>query len=70
MKASKLKDLRGKDLDELQQLLVAKRQEVMDTRFTHATGSLENSAIMRQQRRDVARLLTIISDKSRSEANA
>ena len=39
------------------------RQEAFNLRFRHATGELENSAGLRESRRDVARLLTIARER-------
>jgi large subunit ribosomal protein L29 len=35
------------------------RQEAFNLRFRHATGELENTAALRESKRDVARLLTV-----------
>jgi large subunit ribosomal protein L29 len=70
VKTKDLADLRKKDVDELHELLDARRAEVMDLRFSHATGALENPARMGQARRDVARILTVIAEKTREGATA
>jgi large subunit ribosomal protein L29 len=46
------------DHDLVEQLKEA-RQEAFNLRFRHATGELENTAGLRDARRDVARLLTV-----------
>jgi large subunit ribosomal protein L29 len=50
------------DLD-LVEALRGAREEAFNLRFRHATGELENSAGLRESRRDVARLLTIAKER-------
>ena len=44
--------------------LVQLKKEAFNLRFQQATGQLENTARMRQVRRDVARVNTILSQKA------
>ena len=39
------------------------RQEVFNLRFQHATGQLENTARMRQAKKDLARALTVAQQR-------
>ena len=57
-------DLRGKTPDQLQQELVNLKKEQFNLRFQQATGQLENTARMRQARREAARVKTIINEKA------
>jgi large subunit ribosomal protein L29 len=50
------------DQDLVQQLKDA-RQEAFNLRFRHATGELENTARLRESRRDMARLMTIARER-------
>jgi large subunit ribosomal protein L29 len=50
------------DLD-LVEALRGAREEAFNLRFRHATGELENSAGLRESRRNVARLLTIAKER-------
>jgi large subunit ribosomal protein L29 len=50
------------DLDLVEALREA-REEAFNLRFRHATGELENSAGLRESRRNVARLLTITKER-------
>ncbi len=59
MKAS---DLRTKTVDELTDSLMDLRKERFNLRFQKASGQLENTARVRQVRRDIARLKTILRD--------
>ena len=56
-------DLRDKTPDQLRDQLVQLKKEAFNLRFQQATGQLENTARMRQVRRDVARVNTILSQK-------
>ena len=64
MKAS---DLRMKTPDELSDELESLKKEQFNLRFQQATGQMENSARMRQVRRDIARIQTISAEKRTAE---
>ena len=61
-------DLRDKTPDQLRDQLVQLKKEAFNLRFQKATGQLENTARMRQVRRDVARVNTILSQKAAAAA--
>lgn len=61
-------DLRDKTPDQLRDQLVQLKEEAFNLRFQQATGQLENTARMRQVRRDVARVNTILSQKAAAAA--
>ena len=63
-------DLRGKSQDELQDQLLQLKKEQFNLRFQKATGQLENTARVREVRRDIARIKTILSDAGRSAPDA
>ncbi len=63
-------DLRQKTPDELVDELVSLKKEQFNLRFQRATGQLENTARMRQVRRDIARIQTIAAEKQSAEAKA
>ena len=56
-------ELRNKTPDQLREDLVALKKEQFNLRFQRATGQLENTARVRQVRRDIARIQTIMRDK-------
>ncbi len=60
--------LRELSIDELQEKERDLRQELFNLRFQHATHQLENSMRIRQVRRSIARVLTIINEKKRAGA--
>ena len=61
-------DLRGKTPDQLRDALLALKKEAFNLRFQQATGQMENTARMRQVRRDAARVKTILNEKARAAA--
>ena len=63
----KIDDLKTKSEDELKLELVSLKKEAFNLRFQQATGQLENTARVRQVRRSVARVKTILSGKSTQE---
>jgi large subunit ribosomal protein L29 len=60
VKASDVHALGDQDL--VQQLKEA-REEAFNLRFRQATGELENTARLRESRRDMARLMTIARER-------
>jgi large subunit ribosomal protein L29 len=67
MKASEIRDL---SLDQLDDELVKLKREQFNLRFQGATGQLENTARVRQVRRDIARVQTIAGEKRAEAAKA
>ena len=63
----KIDDLKTKSEDELKVELDSLKKEAFNLRFQQATGQLENTARVRQVRRSVARVKTILSGKSAQE---
>ncbi len=61
-------DLRDKTADQLKEELANLKKESFNLRFQAATGQLENTARMRQVKRDTARVLTILSEKAAAAA--
>ncbi len=56
----KATDLRTKSSDELRDRLMDLKKEAFNLRFQKASGQLENTARVRQVRRDIARIKTIL----------
>lgn len=61
-------ELRDKTPDQLRDELVQLKKEAFNLRFQQATGQLENTARMRQVRRDAARVKTILNEKAAAAA--
>jgi large subunit ribosomal protein L29 len=60
-------DVRAKTPDELGTMLLDLRKEQFNLRFQRATGQQEGVARIRQVRRQIARVKTILGEKHRAE---
>jgi large subunit ribosomal protein L29 len=60
-------ELRALTADELRQEETNLRKELFNLRFQKVTGEIENPLRIRQVRKDIARVLTVINEKSRNE---
>ncbi len=58
--------LREMSVEELQQKLAELRESLFNLKFQHATGQLENTAQLKQHKRNIARVLTILREKQRA----
>ncbi len=60
MTGSELKEL---GIEELEQKSRETRDELFSAKVKHATGQLENTAMLRSLRRDVARIESVLGEK-------
>ena len=58
----KISELRGKTVDQLKEQLVNLKKEAFNLRFQKTTGELENTSRIRQVRRDVAKVNTLLNE--------
>jgi large subunit ribosomal protein L29 len=56
----KATDIRNLSLEEMKNKASSLEQEIFNLRFQHETGQLENSGKLKQARRDIARMKTIV----------
>lgn len=63
MKSLTSKELREMKTEELQQLSEERRRQAFDLRFQHYTGQLRDTAALRVNRRDIARIETILRER-------
>lgn len=63
-------ELRAKTEDELSAELIRLRKERFNLRFQKASGQLENTARVREVRRGIARIKTVMTERRRSQAAA
>ena len=68
MKGMKASDLRSRTVDELSEEVDTLGREIFNLRFQRASGQLENTARVRQVRRDIARIKTILGERRRGQA--
>jgi large subunit ribosomal protein L29 len=66
MAMQKIADVRGKSADELQGMLVDLRKEQFNLRFQRATGQLEAVGRIKEVRRTIARVKTIMAERARA----
>ncbi|MBO6260488.1 MAG: 50S ribosomal protein L29 [Lachnospiraceae bacterium] len=69
MKNSKfVKELEAKSASELNQDLVNAKKELFNLRFQNATNQLDNTARIKEVRRNIARIQTVLNGKLKAEA--
>ena len=66
MKAIKASALREKSVDELHSKERELSEQLYKLRFQRATGRMESPARMRQVRREIARIKTLLNEKARA----
>ncbi|SFQ39964.1 large subunit ribosomal protein L29 [Lachnospiraceae bacterium XBB1006] len=65
MKSSRyIEDLNTKNVAELEEALVAAKKELFNLRFQNATNQLDNTGRIKEVRRNIARIQTVISAKA------
>ncbi len=62
-------ELRTLTIEELKQEEVNLRKELFNLNFQKVTGEIENPMMIRQVRKDIARVLTIMTEKTKSRIN-
>ncbi len=67
MKSNKyVEDLQTKSAAELNEELVAAKKELFNLRFQNATNQLENTSRIKEVRKNIARISTVIAQKANS----
>ena len=67
MKANKfVEELKNKSVEELNQELVSAKKELFNLRFQNATNQLDNTARIKEVRKNIARIQTVIAQKARA----
>ena len=65
MKINKyVEDLKAKSAAELNNELVAAKKELFNLRFQNATNQLDNTSRIKEVRKNIARIQTVISEKA------
>ena len=66
MKTSKyLEELKGQSVTDLNAQLVEAKKELFNLRFQNATNQLDNTARIKEVRKNIARIQTIITEKEK-----
>lgn len=63
-KAVKAADLRGLSRDELNKMVLELKEELFSLRFQSATGQLESHGRLREVRKDIARVYTVLQERN------
>ena len=66
-RASELRELSDEDLEHR---LAERRQELFNLRFQSVTGALENSARLKLTKREIARILTVVTEREAEKTRA
>ncbi|MEA4816942.1 MAG: 50S ribosomal protein L29 [Lachnospiraceae bacterium] len=61
-----VKDLRTKTAEELNNELVSAKKELFNLRFQNATNQLDNTSRIKEVRKSIARIQTLITQKQRN----
>ena len=65
MKTNKfVEGLKAKSAAELQEELVAAKKELFNLRFQNATNQLDNTSRIKEVRKNIARIQTVIAEKA------
>ena len=65
MKINKfVEDLKAKSVAELNEELVAAKKELFNLRFQNATNQLDNTGRIKEVRKNIARIQTVITEKA------
>lgn len=66
MKMNKyVEELKGKSVAELNEELVAAKKELFNLRFQNATNQLDNTSRIKEVRKNIARIQTVITEKAK-----
>ena len=61
---SYVEDLKAKSATELNEELVAAKKELFNLRFQNATNQLDNTARIKEVRKNIARIQTVMNQKA------
>ena len=61
-------ELRAKSVEELNEELVAAKKELFNLRFQNATNQLDNTSRIKEVRKNIARIQTVITEKANEQA--
>lgn len=62
-----VEDLRTKSATELNEELVAAKKELFNLRFQNATNQLDNTSRIKEVRKNIARIQTVITEMAKGE---
>ena len=59
-------ELKGKSVEELNEEVVAAKKELFNLRFQNATNQLDNTSRIKEVRKNIARIQTLITEAKRA----
>lgn len=62
----KVKDLRAMTIDELEAKLLENKKEQFNLRIQQSTGQIQNTAVIRKVRREIAKINTLIFERKKN----
>ena len=62
----KVEEIRALGSEEMQHKLTELKHELFNLRFQHEVGQLENPGKMKQTKKDIARIKTVLNEMARS----
>ncbi len=65
MKNNIVNDLRAKSIADLQDELVSAKKELFNLRFQNATNQLDNTSRIKEVRKNIAKIQTVITEKAK-----
>lgn len=60
-----VEELKGKTVTELNEELVAAKKELFNLRFQNATNQLDNTSRIKEVRKNIARIQTVIAERAK-----
>lgn len=63
-----VKEVRDLSNEELEKEVVSLKEELYDLRFAQATGALDNPARIREVRKTIARIKTVITERKNAQS--
>jgi large subunit ribosomal protein L29 len=67
VKGLQAKDLRGNDPTELKSTMRKLEEDLFKNRLKKTTNQLENTAVLRNARRDIARVQTVLNERLKAD---
>ena len=62
-----VEDLRKQSVDELNAQLIEAKKELFNLRFQNATNQLDNTGRIKEVRKNIARIQTVITEASKNQ---
>jgi len=62
----KISELRGKDAEELKEILLNTKKEAFNLRFQKSTGELEKTSRIKEVRKTIARIETLLTEAKKA----